>query len=243
MTDSADNHGGLEVAGLSVGAGGQALLTGVSVRLGRGERVALRGPSGCGKTTLLRAVAGLDEPLEGELRLGGRTPGEIGYPAYRRRVAYVHQRPVLLDESVRENLARPFRYATAGGARLDEALAADLLGRLGVGTGRQDQDARSLSIGQQQRVCVIRALLTRPDVLLLDEPTSALDPEAVESVETLLAEQARQDGLAALIVTHDTAQIDRWCDRKVELADHMTAAAGAGEGDGDAAGGAGEGGR
>ena len=96
-----------------VAAGQRLLLEGIDLELHRGELLALRGPSGCGKTTLLRAVAGLIDPAAGEVELSGVCPAELRWPCYRRRNVLVDQQPVLFPGSVRENLARPFRYGTA----------------------------------------------------------------------------------------------------------------------------------
>ncbi|HIJ66317.1 MAG TPA: ATP-binding cassette domain-containing protein, partial [Candidatus Hydrogenedentes bacterium] len=165
---------GLEVRNLAVGAAGGAILTGVNLTAAPGELVAVTGPSGCGKTTLLRTVAGLLDALSGTIHLDGHTPAAFGWPQYRRRVVLVDQQPVLLDRSVEENLKRPFSYQSANGG-FPAARARTLLDRLGLEPDRWDQRARALSVGQQQRVCLVRALLLAPALVLLDEPTSALD--------------------------------------------------------------------
>ncbi len=206
----------LKLSGFAVCAGEVRLLQGIDLEMADGELVALTGPSGCGKTTLLRAVAGLIDPAEGEVLLHGMRPEEIGWPEFRRQVIYIEQNPVLLDLSVHANLARPFLYRVSKNGFPEERAKA-LLDRLGVGRGRLDQDARSLSVGQQQRVCVIRALLVEPKVLLFDEPTSALDGDAVESMECLIMDIAADVKVSALVVTHDSAQAGRLCKRVVDL--------------------------
>ncbi|MCW3061975.1 MAG: transporter permease, partial [Capsulimonas sp.] len=95
-----------------------------------------------------------------------------------------------------------------------EQRARDLMDELAVGAERLTQAARTLSVGQQQRVCLIRALLMDPIVLCLDEPTSALDPDAVGLVERLIRRLALENGLAALVVTHDPRLAAEWCTRQ-----------------------------
>lgn len=205
--------------GLAVGAGGLRLVEGFEFTLRCGELLGVVGPSGCGKTTLLRAIAGLIDFVAGEVRLDGTLPGEHGWPNYRRRVVLVEQRPVLLDRTVQENLAAPFQYGVSrNGFPAERARA--LLDRLRVEPERFDQNARSLSVGQQQRVSLVRALLIDPAVMLLDEPTSALDADAVEVAEELIREEANRRGLCALVVTHDRAQAERMCGSILDLRDY-----------------------
>src|SRR5690606_36891297 len=103
----------LVVRDLAAGPRGRALVRGLSFSLDAGERIALGGPSGIGKTTVLRAIALLEHPIDGALTLGGHTPEELGYPAWRRRVTLVPQRAVFFGGSVAEELARPFAYRSS----------------------------------------------------------------------------------------------------------------------------------
>lgn len=207
----------LELRGLAVSAGGIMLLSGIDLTLSKGEMIAVCGPSGCGKTSLLRAVAGLDDPAAGTVLLDGSSPFATGWPRFRRRVVLVDQRPVLIPGTVRDNLMLPFRYSISGGLGFPAGEALSLLETFGVSGDRFSQEARTLSQGQQQRVCLVRSFLLKPDVLLLDEPTSALDPGAVSSVEKTLADETRRRGLSALVVTHDREQAGRLCDRVLDL--------------------------
>jgi putative ABC transport system ATP-binding protein len=213
-------HLTLTASALSICAGPVRLVEGVDLSLESAELVALTGPSGSGKTTLLRTLAALTGAEHGEIRLNGRTPAEIGWPAYRRQVILVEQRPIMLDTTVEANLRRPFDYGTAR-ASFPPIAARELLDRLLVGADRLSQDARQLSVGQQQRVALVRALLLQPSVLLLDEPTSALDPDALAVTEQTIREHATRYDIAALIVTHDAAQANRWCDRVIDLSPHI----------------------
>lgn len=195
------------------------LLTGVNLSLDAGELVGLIGPSGSGKTELLRAIAGLRDADAGAFRLEGRERGETPWPAWRRQVTYVSQRPVMLEGSVRDNLLRPLSYASVGGKPCGDNELGELLARLGLAGELLAQRARTLSVGEQQRVALARALLLHPAVILLDEPTSALDFEAVERVEALIRRRAESTSLAALIVSHDREQVARWTSRQLDIRD------------------------
>ena len=211
----------LHLTDIAVEAGGKALLAGLGIDLAPGDLLALRGPSGCGKTTLLRAINGLSDALAGTVRLDGEAPADIGWPVFRRRVILVEQRAVLLEGSVRTNLERPFGYHSAGDGFPHER-SLELLQRLGLTGDHLNQEARSLSEGEQQRVSLVRALLLDPSVLLLDEPTSALDESTVTRVEALIRDEAERRGLSALIVTHDRIQAERWCHRTIDLLPYLT---------------------
>ncbi|UCD75782.1 MAG: ATP-binding cassette domain-containing protein [Phycisphaerales bacterium] len=212
----------LSIDDLAVSAGGVRLLEGVTMRMRPDELVALTGPSGCGKTTLLRAIAGLDDPSSGQVRFNGTTPGEMGWPRFRRHVVFLHQRPVMLEAPVEENLGRPLKHKSVDKI-FDRDHAADLLAEVGLTAGHLKQPARTLSIGEQQRVSLVRALLIEPEVLLLDEPTSALDEDSRAAIEELLKRKTSGGECAAIVVTHDRRQAERLADRVVNLKDHLSA--------------------
>ncbi|HHH30644.1 MAG TPA: ATP-binding cassette domain-containing protein [Polyangiaceae bacterium] len=201
--------------GVTVRTAERTLLDGLDVELDRGDVLAIGGPSGAGKTTALRALAGLSV-AEGTLELEGKPPEEHGWPLYRRRVGYLAQRPVVLDGTVQDNLALAFSFASADDARFDRDRAAELLEATLLTVDVLEQQARTLSEGERQRVGLVRTLLVEPVLLLLDEPTSALDPEATEAVEALVRAHVQRDG-AAILVSHDAAQRDRLATRSIEL--------------------------
>lgn len=196
------------------------LAEGMDIVLKAGEIVGIAGASGSGKTTLLRCAAGLEDPAAGEILLEGHLPAELGWPRYRREAVLLSQQPALLEATVEENLARVFSYSTSDEAfPREEALK--LLDTLGIEQRRMDQDARSLSVGQQQRVSLVRALLLRPKVLLLDEPASALDEAAVTNAEQLIQDAIREERCqAALWVSHDRDQLSRVSAHVVDLAEY-----------------------
>jgi putative ABC transport system ATP-binding protein len=192
------------------------LQSGIEIELRAGERVAVTGPSGSGKTTLLRTIVGLQDPAGGGVLLEGRDAASWGWPVFRRNVVLVAQQPALFEATVEENLKRPFTYRASTGM-FPRQRALDLLDELGVGADRIGQEARTLSVGQKQRVSLIRAMLLDPMVVCLDEPTSALDPDASARVQQLITREAAGRGLAALIVTHSREQAEEWCDRQIVL--------------------------
>lgn len=212
----------LALEGVDITVAGRRLLSGVTASVETGHRLALLAPSGAGKTTLLRSVAGLVDPAAGRVSLDGRDGDDLGWPAWRRRVTYVAQQPVMTAGTVADNLRRPFEYAEGLGD-LDDGRARDRLARLGLDDTVWEQSARTLSVGQQQRVALVRALGIGPEVLLLDEPTGALDEEAVRAVEALLVGWCDEGG-AALVVTHDRDQAARLCTDTLDLRPHLAQA-------------------
>ncbi len=196
---------------------GEALHDALDFELLAGERIGIVGASGVGKTTLLRTITGLQDAHSGAVTLGGKTPEEWGWPGFRRRVVMVSQRPTLTAGSAEENLRQPFGYASLRDLKFSRERAIGLMQRLRLKPEQLEQPAMSLSVGEQQRLCLIRALLLEPLVVCLDEPTSALDPEAALAVESLIEEESSRNGLSALIVTHNSAQAERWCRRIIRL--------------------------
>ncbi len=201
-----------EVRELAAGPSGRALVRGLSFTLSAGERVALMGPSGIGKTTVLRALALLDDPVSGALALDGKAPDEHGVVRWRRQVVLLSQRSVFFGGSVKDELARPFGYASAS-APFDPERARSLLREVGL-DAKWEQAIEQLSEGERQRVAFVRALAIQPSVLLLDEPTSALDPDSTAKAEALLA-QARA---AIVLVSHSADQRARLAAREIDLA-------------------------
>jgi len=195
------------------------VLDEVSARIPAAGITVVAGPSGAGKTTLLRLCNRLDIPDAGRVWYRGQPLDELDPLALRRRVGMVFQRPTPFPGSVADNLA--VAHPDAGAEEMTTALI-----RVALDPGLLGQEARTLSGGELQRMCLARTLVTRPETLLLDEPTSALDAQPKQVFEATARDLAAQ-GITIIWVTHDSAQADRIADRIYQLCDgQLTAAAG-----------------
>ncbi|MSO51784.1 MAG: ABC transporter ATP-binding protein [Acidobacteria bacterium] len=192
-------------------------------RLDRGEQIALRGMSGSGKTTLLNLVAGILTPDQGRIVVAGTeitTLSEAGRDRTRAKtIGYVFQTFNLLQGfSALENVMLGMMF----GRGADRAAAAALLERVGLG-GRLDYKPRQLSVGQQQRVAVARALANGPGLVLADEPTGNLDPRHGREALTLIREVCGESAAALLLVSHDTEVLSQFS--RVDELSHINRAA------------------
>ena len=200
-------------------AGVLTVLEHANLSLHAGEIVALVAPSGTGKSTLLHLAGLLERPDAGEVFVSGAAAGTLNDDARtairRSTIGFVYQFHHLLPEfSALENIALP--QMAAGTPRpVAHARARDLMARFGL-TGREDHRPGKLSGGEQQRVAIARALANRPRILLADEPTGNLDISTADRVFAELLEQVREQGVAALIATHNPALAARM-DRTVTL--------------------------
>lgn len=193
----------LALDAVTVRRGAGVLLDAVTAEVAAGRCTAVVGPSGAGKSTLLRLLDRLEEPSSGTVRFHGEPLASYDVRALRRRVGLVQQAPVLLGDTVLEDLRT--------GEPVDEREAASLLERAGLPGLALDRATAGLSGGEAQRLCLARALAVRPEVLLLDEPTSALDAAAAAAVERVVKALVSK-GLTAVLVTHDLAQAARLAD-------------------------------
>ncbi len=190
--------------------GRRTVLDALSARLPEGASC-VAGPSGSGKSTLLRLLNRLMDPDEGTVLYCGADVRERDVLDLRREVSLVPQLPALQEGTVAENVALGPRLA---GRAADVPRALRLAG---LDESFAERDASRLSVGEQQRVMLARALALEPRVLLLDEPTSALDAAARDAVEATLLDLRRDLSLSYVLVTHDEAQAERLADTVLRL--------------------------
>ncbi len=188
------------------------ILKGVSLSVRHGGMTVVFGPSGGGKSTLIRLLNRLEDPTSGRIFLRGEDIAGLDPVQLRRRIGLMPQKPFMFPGTVLSNLQRSvvYRRQPLPGAESPEVvkaldicqLARDILQR----------DARSLSIGQQQRVSLARTLISQPEVVLLDEPTSALDRPTGDRLGQTLHDLCQQHGLTLLMVSHDLRMVRRIAD-------------------------------
>jgi ABC-type sugar transport system ATPase subunit len=194
---------------------GVRALDGVTLSAADGELLVLVGPSGCGKTTLLRVIAGLEEPTTGKVRLAGRDVS--GVPPQERNIAAVFQDHALYPQlMVAQNLGFALRMRRTPAADIEQRVR-DMAARLGV-ANLLDRYPHELSGGQRQRVAIGRALVRRPACCLLDEPLSHLDAGLRFALRAELRRLHLETGTTTLFVTHDPDEAMAVADRVAVLA-------------------------
>ncbi|MEM3449522.1 MAG: ABC transporter ATP-binding protein [Nitrososphaerota archaeon] len=206
----------ITIRGLSKRFGKTIAVNNLSLEVNHGEFVCLLGPSGCGKTTTLRCIAGLEEPDEGEIYIGGRLVNNI--PPQQRDIAMVFQfYAIYPGMTVYENLAFPLRMKKYSKNEIRNKVieTAKLLQIEHL----LDKDAISLHSSEKQRVALGRALVREPEVLLLDEPLSNLDAKLRELMRSELKELQRRLKITTIMVTHDQLEAMSMADRIAVMKD------------------------
>jgi ABC-type Fe3+/spermidine/putrescine transport system ATPase subunit len=210
---------GLRVSGLTLRIKGDTILDGVSFEAPDGAFVSLLGPSGAGKSTTLKAIAGLVETDEGEVCINGTAVD--GTPAYRRACTLVFQDARLFPHlNVIDNVAFPLKMKRL--SRDERHRQAREMLELVSLSHKETSDVGHLSGGQRQRVSLARALVARPDVLLLDEPFSGLDENLRDEMRVLVVSLHRRLGITTVMVTHDVHEALELSDSIVYMADGRT---------------------
>ncbi|MER9317916.1 ABC transporter ATP-binding protein [Mesorhizobium sp. M0659] len=191
---------GLDINAVTKKFGNFAAVDNVQLNVPHGTFVCLLGPSGCGKTTLLRMIAGLEEPTSGAIVLDGEDITPL--PTHKRNLGMVFQSLALFPHlSVGDNIAYALRIR--GASKEEQKKRVDeLLGLIHL-TGFADRPVSKLSGGQRQRVAIARALALSPKLFLLDEPLSALDAKLREAMQVELRQLQQRLGITTIVVTHD----------------------------------------
>lgn len=190
----------IELKNLSKNFDDNQVLKGIDLNIYENEFLTLLGPSGCGKTTILRIIAGFEEPSHGQVMFNGEDIAKV--PAYKREVNTVFQKYALFPFlNVHDNVAFGLNLKKKDKKEIDEKVT-KMLALVGL-AGFGNRDITSLSGGQQQRVAIARALVNEPKVLLLDEPLAALDAKLRKGMQAELKKIQKEVGITFIFVTHD----------------------------------------
>jgi cell division transport system ATP-binding protein len=199
---------------------GREALSDVSLLIEQGEFVFLTGRSGAGKSSLLKLIALLERPTRGRLVVNGQDTGQLprrAIPAYRRRLGVVFQdHQLLMDRPVYDNIALPLVVSDTRFRDIDKRVRA-ALDQVGL-LGRERALPAELSIGEQQRVGIARAVVAKPTVLIADEPTGNLDHALARDVMNLF-QRFQEVGVTVVIATHDLALVQELGHREVHIDD------------------------
>ncbi len=206
----------IEIKGLYKSFGKSEILNDINLDIEEGKILALIGPTGSGKTSLLRLIDTLDQPTRGSIffhdedicRLSSKEKLLV-----RRRMAMVFQKPVMFSRSVYENVAYGLKVRSNGNSRDDVLHTLEEVGLLGY----ESRSATTLSGGEMQRIALARAMVIKPEVLLLDEPTANLDPNSASAIDGLIGRLA-QGGTTVVIASHNMTECQRLANRFVVLA-------------------------
>lgn len=198
-------------------------LKDVSLKIEKGESVAIIGKSGSGKSTLMHILALLDQPTSGELTLNGQQVGNINKKELNKirneQFGFVFQQFFMNPkDTVLNNVMLPLKISGISGSKRKK-MAVDSLRAVEL-ESKMANKANNLSGGQKQRVCIARALVNNPEIIFADEPTGNLDSATGEKIENLLFNLNKDKGITLIIVTHDPELASR-CDRQIHVRDGL----------------------
>jgi len=199
----------ITIVGLHMVFGEKDVLKDINLQIRRGEIFALVGPSGSGKTTFLRILDFFERPQKGNVEFNGMETS--GIMNIRRRMSLLFQTPAIFNKSVHENVAYGLKVRGIDKKTIEKKVgeALDIVGLLGF----ENQNARTLSGGEAQRMAFARAIVYDPEVLLLDEPTANLDPANVMKIEEIIKRIRKERETTILLATHNIPQVKRIADR------------------------------
>ena len=206
----------LHHVGLAASVGVMDILTEISCEISGGEFIALVGPSGAGKTSLMRLLNRLIDPTQGAIYFEGLDISQIPVIQLRQQVMLVNQEPRLLGMTVQEAISYPLLLRGLTPNQVQQSIG-QWLERLQIPLDWLDRTELQLSVGQRQRVAIVRALVTQPKILLLDEPTSALDLGQASRLLTQLANLAQQKQMTILMSNHQLDLVQEFCSRVISL--------------------------
>jgi cell division transport system ATP-binding protein len=205
---------------------GREALSAVTLQVAPGEMVFLTGRSGAGKSTVLKLIALLERPTRGQLIVNGENTARLParrIPAFRRRIGVVFQdHRLLTDRPVFDNVALPLIVADVSMREVDKRVRA-ALDQVGL-LGKERMLPLELSVGEQQRVGIARAIVSRPPILIADEPTGNLDHQLASEVMNLFR-RLNEVGVTIVVATHDVLLVRESGLREITLADGMVGGA------------------
>jgi cell division transport system ATP-binding protein len=197
---------------------GREALSGVSLRVHPGEMVFLTGKSGAGKSTVLKLIALLERPTRGTVLINGRNTSTLRsgqIPAFRRHIGVVFQdHKLLADRPVYDNVALPLVVADTPLREIDKRVRA-ALDQVGL-LGKERMSPLELSVGEQQRVGIARAVVSKPPLLIADEPTGNLDPDLALEVMRLF-KRFQEVGVTVIVATHDLDLVQEFGQRAITI--------------------------
>ncbi len=203
---------------ISYAIDGHSILKDVTLSIPSGEFFGILGPSGAGKSSLLRLFNELSSPTDGTIRYRGKSIQDYPVTELRKQVGMVFQNPVMTGGSVRDNLLITRRWEKSTPSISEDDLITSLES-VKLTNKFLDKEARSLSGGEKQRIALARALLNKPDVLLLDEPTANLDPRLSRSILQLISDLLHKFNLTLIIASHEHRLIKSFVNRVAFLID------------------------
>lgn len=188
------------------------ILKNICLKANSSQITAIIGPSGGGKSSLIRLINRMSDPTSGSIFLDGTDILKINPIDLRRQVAMVLQKPFMFEGTVQSNLLLPFSFSNSKVISDKDNRVVSAMELTHLSPALLERNARSLSLGEQQRVNIARSLITSPRVLLLDEPTSALDRPTADGLAATVREICQNSKMAVILVTHDLRLAERVAD-------------------------------